>query len=66
MNLKVYNSGGNALTDCEIVKGFAFNTTAAWDKCAFLPVLVADFGIARDNCAHFAVLNTSRVPRYRR
>ena len=62
MNLKVYKSGGNALTDCEIVKGFAFNTTAAWDSCALLPVLAADFGLAQDNCAHFAVLNASRVP----
>ena len=62
MNLKVFTSGGYALTDCEIVKGFAFNTTAAWDNCAQLPVLIAGFGTARDNCAHFAVLNASRVP----
>ena len=66
MNLKVYMSGGNAFADCEIVKGFAFNTTAAWDKCALLPVLVADFGLARGNCAHFAVLNASRVPHRKR
>ena len=61
MNLTVFASVDGAYVNCECIKGYAFKSASAWDNCALLPVLTADFGLSQDNSAHFAVLNASRL-----
>ena len=53
MNLTVFTSGGKVYTNCECIKGYAFNLVSTRDHCALLPHKAAVSGLQGDHCAHF-------------
>ncbi len=54
MNISAFFSGEGVYTDCECIKGCAFDNAAAWVKYAHNPVTTVDSGLLQDSCAHFS------------
>lgn len=52
MNLSAFYSNGKVYMNCECIEGKAFKNAALWVKCAFLPVICADFGLLQIRYTH--------------
>lgn len=51
MNISAFRADGSVYTNCECIKGCAYDNSFSGAKSALLPIICANFGLLRDKCA---------------